>query len=596
MSERKGRHNIGSDPELLKNEALVQQCFKQWQMKDSSLAFYVEDHYKTYWCAVDEVKLKHGGIIDRSAVKLTAFSKHISLAEIANFAIKILYSQKESGSQECVYFLEIAQSKAKKSRSIFTAKQLINKSDFKQKALATLSCSVYTGTQEQLNRIVLDQASLVKTVNTIPYIGYFSEMNAYVYADHAVYEGKIYQKNTDDFFVLPHCYVKSTFELSNFTPNTEYQNNWLNDFITVFGDKGLVALTYWVLSLFAEQIRAKYDMFPFLEVTGEAGAGKSLLIEFLWLLVGRSSYEGINPTTSTRVGRARTLAQVSNLPVVFIEGDINDPNSPNHKQKAFSFEELKPLFNGRSPRVKALKDHTNITDDEPFKGSVVISQNQKVSGSEAILSRLVYLNFDRSQHNAQSREAASRLSRLLVEQVSGFLFHILKNEQLIMNIVDQTFQSNRDHIMALPGVKMERIGSTHGLMLSGSQALSEILPITDNTKQKVMHFIDQIAIERERDLVSDHPALDQFWDVYEYFEGLSKANDPYRLNHSPKDNEIAINLNEFAAHAKINNQSLEDIKLIKKLIEKSVRHPFIEVKTVRSLVTSKPMRCYVFKK
>lgn len=596
MSERKGRHNIGSDPELLKNESLVQQCFKQWQMKDSSLAFYVEDHYKTYWCAVDEVKLKHGDIIDRSAVKLAIFTKNISLAEIANCAITILYSQVEAGTEECIYYLEIAQSKSKKAKSAFTSKQLSGKSDFKQKIMATLSGAIYTGNTEQLNSIFLDQAPQAKIVKTIPYIGYFSEMNAYVYADHAVYEGKIYQKNTDDFFVLPHCYVKSTFELSNFTPNTEYQNNWLNEFITVFGDKGLVALTYWVLSLFAEQIRVKYDMFPFLEVTGEAGAGKSLLIEFLWLLVGRSSYEGINPTTSTRVGRARTLAQVSNLPVVFIEGDINDPNSPNHKQKAFSFEELKPLFNGRSPRVKALKDHTNITDDEPFKGSVVISQNQKVSGSEAILSRLVYLNFDRSQHNAQSREAASRLSRLSVEQVSGFLFHVLKNEQLIMDIVDQTFQSNRDHIMALPGVKMERIGSTHGLMLSGSQALSEILLITDNTKQKVVSFIDQIAIERERDLVSDHPALDQFWDVYEYFEGLSKANDPYKLNHSPKDNEIAINLNEFAAHAKINNQSLEDIKLIKKLIEKSVRHPFIEVKTVRSLVTSKPMRCYVFKK
>lgn len=53
-----------------------------------------------------------------------------------------------------------------------------------------------------------------------------------------------------------------------------------------------------------------------------------------------------------------------------------------------------------------------------------------------------------------------------------------------------------------------------------------------------MNFIDQI--ERERDLVSDHPVLDQFQDVYEYFEDLSKVNDPYRLN-----------------------QSLEDIKLIK---------------------------------
>lgn len=593
MSEKKEHHNKSCYSELLNNNDLVQECFRKWQENTGILNFYVMVNYKSYWCIIDNSKSK----TDDPTIKLNTFTKLLTLTEIANCSIQILYSQMETGSEECIYYLEIAQSKNKRAKSAFTAKQLASKSDFKQKVMATLSGAIYLGNTEQLNSIFLDQAPLAKTVKTIPYIGYFSEIKAYVYPCYAIYQGKIYQKNTDDFFALPHCYVKSTFELSNFNPSIKYQNDWLDAFITVFGDKGLVALSYWVLSLFAEQIRSKYGMFPFLEATGEAGAGKSLLLEFLWSLVGRSSYEGINPTTSTRVGRSRTLAQVSNLPVVFIEGDINDPNNGNtHKQKAFSPEELKPLFNGRSPRVKGFKDHSNITDDEPFKGSVVISQNQKVSGSEAILSRLIYLHFDRSQHNAQSRESASYLARLPIDQISGFLFYVLKNEQLIMNVIDQNFQNNRDHIMELSGVKMERIGSTHGLMLSGLQALSEILPITDNTKQKVMKFIDLLAIERERDLVSDHPALDQFWDVYEYFESLVLGNQSFKLNHSPNSDEIAINLNEFYPHAKLNHQSLEDAKLIKKIIKTSVRHPFIAIKSVRSVITSKPMHCYVFKK
>jgi ABC-type uncharacterized transport system ATPase component len=49
---------------------------------------------------------------------------------------------------------------------------------------------------------------------------------------------------------------------------------------------GFLALKAWLLSrsgfgsLFAEQIRAAQSSYPFLEVVGEAGAGKSTLIEF----------------------------------------------------------------------------------------------------------------------------------------------------------------------------------------------------------------------------------------------------------------------------------------------------------------------------
>jgi len=103
-----------------------------------------------------------------------------------------------------------------------------------------------------------------------------------------------------------------------------------------FGAKGMAALTFWFGSLFAEQIREMDESYPFLEIVGEAGSGKSTLIEFLWKLLGRSDYEGFDPSKSTHAARTRNLAQVSNLPVVLIESDRE--NQGTHKQKGFVLE------------------------------------------------------------------------------------------------------------------------------------------------------------------------------------------------------------------------------------------------------------------
>ncbi|MBD4981433.1 bifunctional DNA primase/helicase, partial [Xanthomonas citri pv. citri] len=57
-----------------------------------------------------------------------------------------------------------------------------------------------------------------------------------------------------------------------------FRADWLPWLWQCFGTHGMVAMTFWFGSLFAEQIRAGHKSFPFLEATGEAGAGKTTLL------------------------------------------------------------------------------------------------------------------------------------------------------------------------------------------------------------------------------------------------------------------------------------------------------------------------------
>lgn len=63
----------------------------------------------------------------------------------------------------------------------------------------------------------------------------------------------------------------------------------------------------------------------------------------------------------------------------------------------------------------------NETYEPPFRGSIVISQNNAVNASEAILSRIIHLNFDRSEQTKASGEAADALKFMDVDDVSGFI-------------------------------------------------------------------------------------------------------------------------------------------------------------------------------
>jgi len=131
----------------------------------------------------------------------------------------------------------------------------------------------------------------------------------------------------------------------------------------------VVALGFWFGSFFAEQIRHRQS-YPFLEVIGIAGSGKSTLISFLWKLVGRFDYEGFDATNANTVAVGRNLAQVSNLPVVLLEGGRTQPNNAQGRPaKGFNFEELKKCYNGNAFRSRGVRNQGNETCEPPFRAS-----------------------------------------------------------------------------------------------------------------------------------------------------------------------------------------------------------------------------------
>ena len=254
-----------------------------------------------------------------------------------------------------------------------------------------------------------------------------------------------------------------------------------------------------------------------------------------------------------------------------LEADRSD--NAGSAAKAFDWDEFKPMFNGGSLGVTGVKTAGNETHEPPFRGALVISQNATVQASEAILTRIVKLHFVRPEVTAASRAAADNLNHLQATDVSHFLLMAVRAEAAVLEAFRQQVKVHEQSLRALKEIRVERIIKNHAQMLALVDALRLVVPLTDHQHAAAQRELTRMALERQTAINSDPQEVAEFWEVFDYLQSLS--DDPV-VNHSKKDDVIAINLNEFCERAAEHRQKLADVVTLRTLLRNSRSRPFLE--------------------
>lgn len=569
-----------------------------WNRKKVT-SFAVEHGCRTFWFTLSQeahaAQLEEiyntGQCDDERGPEFSAALKAAKVSEIANCAFKFLYFQQNKQTDESWYYTRIDFPHGRnKTKNTFTGGQVSAASEFKKRLLSIAPGALYTGNSGQLNWIIGRYLDDIKIVETIDFIGYSREHRAWIFPDKAVSNGRVYDLNDEDFFEVEKLSVKS---LNTSLPLLigragDYDPNWIKSVYDAFGPKGIIAAAFYLGTLFAEQIREKHKSFPFLEIVGEAGAGKSTLIEFLWKLVGRNDYEGFDPNKSTTAARARIMSQVSNLPICMIESDRGGEDTVKVRQ--FDWDELKTAYNGRASRATGVKNGGNDTKEPPFKGSILISQNAQVNASEAIMQRIVHLHFDCAGHTPDSKRAADALASIPVEKVSHFLLAATMAEAQVLDLFHSRALEYEALIQKMPEVKHIRIAKNHGQLMALVDALATLVDLPKPWRDETMRCLRAAAAERQRSIASDHPIVEEFWDLYDYL-----GDDT--LNHARDSKLIAINMPHLQRVAGQHSQPMTPLIDLKKHLKSSQSRPFITIKAVNSCAAGfegKAVKCWVF--
>lgn len=573
--------------------------------RTGATAFAVEHRHQTYWYALEpvlhtkqmqEIKESPSGYVPsrdmgspERSLAYDAALKAASVDRIANRTIKFLYFLRNEMTDDAWYYARITAPTGVSVKNTFTSAQLKSSGEFYTRMLHVSPGGMWSGDTGKLKWILGKALDSIKEVETVDFVGYSARHKAWIFPAKAVSSGVVYDLNDEDFFEIGKVSVKS---LSQSLPLVigraeDYDKTWHRQVNTAFGAKGIIAAAYFLGSFYAEQIRDKQESFPFLEIVGEAGAGKSTLLEFLWKLAGRDDYEGFDPNKSTVAARARIMSQVSNLPVCMIESDRGSGDG-DPKQRQFDWDELKTAFNGRPSRATGVRNNGNDTKEPPFRGSIVISQNDKVDGSEAIMTRIVHTHHTTAHHSDIGQRAADYMAAVPVERVSYFLLLATMAEAEVMAIVTERAPKYEAMIREKCEIRKRRIAKCHGQMMALVDALDLLVGLGTEVHAAAMEALLDCARERQRSIAANHPVVDEFWDFVDYI-GLDK------LNHSRDPAVICINMPEFASLAARNNLSVPPMTDLKRLLKSSVAPKFVDANvTVNSAIKDKAVKCWKF--
>ncbi len=537
------------------------------------------------------------------ANKKDAFFNAAGLKEIATFKMHFLYFQQPDNGEDGQYFFSIHFSnKAAEVQLPFPGKTFGGAGDFKKAIMHKTPSALFTGSTKDLDYMYQQwMGRIPKIVRTLDYTGYDRESGAYVYTDYAVEQGRVLKLNSESFFQLQKEGIKTTVDIKQ-RLNTQMPVEWLPDYQSAFGVGGMVALAWWFGCLFVEQVRQQHRSYPFFEIVGEAGSGKSDMVDFLWKLYGREG-ESFNPNSSTLAGRHRKMAEVSGMPVVFNETD-NEKTAEDRHSKKFNWDEIKDLFDGEFGRVTGVKSQDNRNRKPTFKAGLMNVQNIPIQASEAIMTRIVHLQFDRSHHTPAGKLSSDRLNALPVLDVSGFMLASVQKAAAVLEQFNRSFVRHKKMLQSNPAIKLQRIIENHAKIMAFADCLPLVLPVHGATVAEIQTALVGMAETRQESLNEDHPLVQQFWANFDYINSKplwSSESEPVIaenvINHSMNpDDEIAVNLEHFRQRCSDLNLELIDTKQLRRYLPTSRARAYMRNEPIRSRLERRTIRCWIFKR
>ena len=543
------------------------------------------------------------------------FIKHANIKQVANCIPNLEYLEKDIVTGEQRYFFDFQfPDNSRSCKAPLAPNAITDPRGFARSLLEHTPGGNFEGGEAVLailkNKWLNDERRPVRTVRSLPFVGYDETCGLYCFPTFGFHQGKELPVNSRGFIDIEGNGVKTTLGNFRIERGQDFDPEWYEDFLAVNGLNGLAILSWWTATYFVQQIGAKQSSFPILEFTGKPGAGKSTLLRFLWRLTGRENYEGIQPSGAgaSLIGLSRTLGEVSNLPVMLIESDTEHTDSQGRKiVLQFQWDEYKHLFDHHATlRVTGAKTTGNETRASHWRGALGISQNNSVEASEAFLSRIVELHATKEHHSLALKPRADRLKSLNAKMLGGYLRRCLAFEQQWLARFFDAFPRFEQRLQNVTAITEARIVTCHAQVLAAAYATQALFPAwSDADIEHLAKHLERRALARQQRCRSEPADAATFWQIYHYLNERvititdsngTREETHQTLNHSGERGVVAINIEHFQEACRKAGQEVLTRAQLQRALPQSTTYTFVASRKAYSRLERRTINCWIFKK
>ncbi|MGH8386547.1 MAG: toprim domain-containing protein [Pseudomonas sp.] len=580
--------------------------------KKKPLNFFLLDFgERLYSAKVNSDELNKTQEEETAVAREQLFYKYCDIKQVANCVPRFEYIQRDAISGDQQFFFQFNfPNAAQNCKEPLAPNSIGDPRSFAKSLLERTPGGNFEGGERVLAMLRSKWLDNALTVRSLPFVGYDASSKTYCFQKFGYHKGREYLANDHGYLEVGKIGLKTSLNSLTIVRGSGFDPSWFSDFFAVHHLNGLAALSWWTATLFVQQIRSKQESWPFLELTGDAGAGKSSLLRFLWRLLGRSNFEGTKPNGegASAIGLTRALSQVSNFPVVLIESDTQSVDAQGRTViSQYNWEKWKALFDHDATlRTVGVKSSSNDTETLIFLAALCIAQNASVEGSEAILTRISHFHATRAHHTPALKVLAIRLNSLPVEQLAGYLGHCIGQESAWLQRYFDAFPEYEQRLQANPVLQHQRIVLCHAQMMAAAKATQALFPDwSDDNLEQVIKHIERRAIDRQQRVSTENPTAGRFWQIYHYLNErvVSISDDAGNrevtqetLNHSADKDLIAINIEHFHNACRLAGQEVIHATQLHRALPLSTSHTFVETRKVRSVIEKRSLNCWLFRK
>jgi hypothetical protein len=411
----------------------------------------------------------------------------------------------------------------------------------------------------------------------VNFLGYQPKLSIYAFAN-GIFDGKRFHE-VDEYGIVEHegkhIYIPALSKITE-DDNSTYENErkfvyikssikfheWADVFYKMYGIKSIIAIGFYLSSIFRDIIFSQVRFFPLLNLFGAPGSGKNTMAESLMFMFGHSQQAFALGGAGTPKGFMRKFGQFYNALVWLDEYK----NSIDLKK----IESIKNIYDGLGyETAKMTRD--SKTQTSPVYSACILSGEELPTGNEALFKRVILVEFESTTFTDEENRNKEILIKHQLKGLSSITTEVLKHRDLIHQNFYEKFLDYKRYLAKSVTEKLdERILSNYSMLIAVLDILAPHIKLPFSIDDAKKYFSSRIVYQST--LISGNSKVSKFWDIVEflYKDGRIVADQDFKII----DNILHISLSKvhplyLVAHAQQHGEKGLDKSSLTSYLEKT---------------------------